>query len=462
MHLIGKPGAFWRSCGGTIAPLFATSILVVVGAVGLSIDGARIYGAKQKLQTICDSAVLAAARRAIADGSTDQVVEAFQSFLAVSGIDQELSLRPSTPDTSMPKRLSAELIADMPTVIMPVLGFSTVEIRAHATAEFGFTKLEIALALDNTGSMAGAKLEALKTSANRLVDLLLDKAPEDGDIRISLVPFAQYANVGLEHRNASWIDVRSDYSETVESCGDVAPLLSSTNCRTVTYTYYQDGKPMTGSYQQCDNVYGPPVYQCTSYTNTYTWSGCVGSRAYPLNLRDDTYATRIPGLLNTACPSKIQPLTSSRATLHNSIDAMVATGETYVPSGLMWGWRTLSTLEPYTESEGDRVDANGNKISKVLILMTDGENTKSPTYPAHDGADAVLANQLTAESCSSIKAQRIQIFTIAFDVTSNPIKDLLRSCASTTGNFYDAADSGQLDAAMQAIGSHLGGLRLTY
>lgn len=461
MHLIGKPGAFWRSCGGTIAPLFATSILVVVGAVGLSIDGARIYGAKQKLQTICDSAVLAAARRAIADGSTDQVVEAFQSFLAVSGIDQELSLRPSTPDTSMPKRLSAELIADMPTVIMPVLGFSTVEIRAHATAEFGFTKLEIALALDNTGSMAGAKLEALKTSANRLVDLLLDKAPEDGDIRISLVPFAQYANVGLEHRNASWIDVRSDYSETVESCGDVAPLLSSTNCRTVTYTYYQDGKPMTGSYQQCDNVYGPPVYQCTSYTNTYTWSGCVGSRAYPLNLRDDTYATRIPGLLNTACPSKIQPLTSSRATLHNSIDAMVATGETYVPSGLMWGWRTLSTLEPYTESEGDRVDANGNKISKVLILMTDGENTKSPTYPAHDGSDAALANTLTRELCREVKLAGISVYTVAFDVSDATISSLLGDCSSGPPFAYSANTITELQTAFESIGRQITAVRLS-
>lgn len=462
MSPIGLLGALWRNRGGSIAPLFATSILVVMGAVGLSIDGARIYGAKQKLQTICDSAVLAAARRAIADGSTDQVAEAFQSFLAVSGIDQELTLRPATPDTSTPKRLSAELIADVRTVIMPVLGFTSVEVRAYATAEFGFTKLEIALALDNTGSMAGAKLEALKTSANRLVDLLLDKAPEEGDIRLALVPFAQYVNVGLEHRNAPWIDVRNDYSEALQSCGDVAPLISSTNCRTVTYTSYQDGRPMTGSYQQCDNVYGPPVYQCTPYTNTYTWYGCVGSRAYPLNMRDDTYATRIPGLLNTACPSKIQPLTSSRSNLHAAIDAMVATGETYVPSGLMWGWRALSTSEPFTDSAGDRLDGDGNKISKVLILMTDGENTKSPTYPAHDGTDTALANQLTAESCAAIKAQRIQVFTIAFEVTSNPIKDLMRSCASTPGNFYDAADPGQLDAAMQAIGSQLGGLRLTY
>lgn len=344
---------------------------------------------------------------------------------------------------------------------MPVLGFSTVEVRAFASADYGFTRLEIALALDNTGSMSGPKLDALKLSAGRLVDTLLDKAREDGDIRIALVPFAQYVNVGLENRNAAWMDVRNDYSETLEWCGDVAPLISSTNCRMVTYTTYQDGKPVTGSYQQCDDVYGPPVYQCTPYTNTYTWSGCVGSRNYPLNIRDGDYSSRIPGLMNVACPSRIQPLTFSRSDLQNAVNAMVATGETYVPAGLMWGWRALSETAPYAESAGDRVDADGNKISKVLILMTDGENTKSPSYPTHDGTDAVTSNQLTTESCNAIKAARVQIFTIAFDVTSPTIKNLMRACASSAGNYYDAAGAGQLDEALQAIGGQLGGIRLT-
>jgi hypothetical protein len=140
---------------------------------------------------------------------------------------------------------------------------------------------------------------------------------------------------------------------------------------------------------------------------------------------------------------------------------MTAEGATYVPSGLVWGWRGLSTQAPFTESAGDRVDGEGNKINKVLILMTDGENTASPSFPGHNATDVSLANQFTTQSCEAIKADRVRIFTIAFDVTSNPIKDLLRACASSPGLFFDAADASQLDAAMQAIGSQLGGLRLT-
>ncbi|MGE0699800.1 MAG: VWA domain-containing protein, partial [Hyphomicrobiaceae bacterium] len=376
------------------------------------------------------------------------------------GAIQELGLQPAGVDLSQTRRISAELVANVRTAIMPVLGIDNVEVKAFASAEYGFTKLEIAMALDNTGSMAGAKLQALKDSAGRLVDTLLDRARQDGDIRISLVPFAQYVNVGTENRYASWIDVRDDYSETLDWCRDEYPVLSKTNCRMVTYTYTNDGTPGTGTYEQCDVTYGAPVYTCTPYTNTYTWNGCVGSRSYPLNIQDGNYGTRVPGMLNTSCPSRIQPLTSSRSELQNAIDGMVATGETYVPSGVMWGWRALSPAQPYGESAGDRTDANGNKISKVLILMTDGENTKSPSYPGHDGTDAALANNLTLEGCAAVKAATIQIFTIAFDVTSNPIKDLLRNCASKPGNFFDARDTGQLDAAMQAIGDQLGGLRL--
>jgi len=390
---------------GSILPMFALSLVMLCGAVGLSVDGARVYGAKQKLQAAVDSAVLAAARRAMADGDTDDVNEAFARFLAASLVDPEIRVRSSAPDLSTPRRVSAQLVADVSTIFMPVLGFESVEIRVGSSATFTFTRLEIALALDNTGSMLGSKLDALKISAKRMVDDLLDKAPNPGDTRFALVPFAQYVNVGTGNRTAPWMDVPVD------------PLNA--------------------------------------------WNGCVGSRPSPLNTQDGSYGTRVPGILGVMCPSPIQPLTASRAELENAIDAMAAVGSTYIPSGLMWGWRVLSTQAPFAESAGDRVDGEGNKINKVLILMTDGENTASPSFPGHAGTDITLANQLTTQSCEAIKADRVRIFTIAFDVASDPIKDLLRACATNPGLFFDAADASQLDAAMQAIGSQLGGLRLT-
>ena len=431
---------------GTIAVIFAISSLVVFGGIGLSIDGARVYSAQHKLQQVVDSSALAAARYGALDGNASAIEATFTKFFDASGIASQVNVRSAVPDTSKPRRVEAEVFADVPTILMPLFGVNTVEVRAFAAVEYGLTRVEIALALDNTGSMAGAKLDSLKSSAHRLVDTLMDKAPETGAMRFSLVPFAQYVNVGLDKRGEPWLSVPDDYTQTREVCGEVRPVVSTSNCRTVTYTYNNDGVPMTGSYEQCDYVYGDPVYQCSHSTTNYSWHGCVGSRNYPQNIQDGSFASQVPGLMNTYCPSRIQALTDDRSTLHSAIDGMIATGETYLPSGIAWGVRVLSTSEPYAESAGDRTAPGGDRIKKILILMTDGTNTKSPTYPTHNGTDASTANSLTTEACNAAKAANIGVYTIAYDVTENAIKSLLRSCATSADRFYDAADSSQLDA----------------
>lgn len=99
----------------------------------------------------------------------------------------------------------------------------------------------------------------------------------------------------------------------------------------------------------------------------------VGSRNYPLDTQDGSYSTRVPGLLNHWCPGTVLPLTSDVTAVNTAIDGMSAYGQTYIPSGLVWGWRVLSPGAPFNESK----KATDPKVSQVLILMTDGANTKS-------------------------------------------------------------------------------------
>lgn len=461
MQALKRIAGLWSDRRGSVAIIFALSLFVVIGGVGLSIDGARIYSADQRLQSAVDAAALAAARRAALAGSSAEISATFSGFLAASESLRGITVRSATSDTSQPRRIAATVIGDVPTVIMPVFGFASVEIQANAVVEFGFTRLEVALVLDNTGSMAGMKLDALKASANRLVDSLLDRSSQPGTIQFALVPFSDYVNVGLDKRGASWLSVPNDSATTVENCRDVRPEVSRSNCRQVTYTYSNDGIPATGSYEACDVVYGSPVYTCTPSTSTSTWHGCVGSRNYPLNIRDGDYGTPVPGVMDTWCGAPILPLTDDRSALHAAINGMSASGSTYLPPGIVWGWRVLSPDEPFAESAGVRNTPSGDRINKILILMTDGSNTKSPSYPSHNGSDVASANTLTMEACTAVKGADIKIFTIAFDVTDATVKNILRSCASTVGGYFDAGDAAQLDAAMQAIGQQLGALRLT-
>lgn len=75
---------------------------------------------------------------------------------------------------------------------------------------------------------------------------------------------------------------------------------------------------------------------------------------------------------NHSCTTKaITPLTGSETALHNAIDDMSATGNTNVPEGLAWGWRTVSSKAPFTEG----VSELRKDIDKVVIVLTDGANT---------------------------------------------------------------------------------------
>ena len=63
-----------------------------------------------------------------------------------------------------------------------------------------------------------------------------------------LVPFAQYVNVGMANRNASWMAVPPDTTTTtIYQCWDTYPNAVKSNCRMVTYTGYDDGVPYTYS-----------------------------------------------------------------------------------------------------------------------------------------------------------------------------------------------------------------------
>src|SRR5690606_26999733 len=80
---------------------------------------------------------------------------------------------------------------------------------------------------------------------------------------------------------------------------------------------------------------------------------------------------------NQSCTTNaITPLTdvtkaAGKKTVKDAIDAMQPLGGTNVPEGIAWGWRTVSGGAPFTEGRPD----NENGVDKIVIVLTDGENT---------------------------------------------------------------------------------------
>jgi Flp pilus assembly protein TadG len=80
---------------------------------------------------------------------------------------------------------------------------------------------------------------------------------------------------------------------------------------------------------------------------------------------------------NFSCTtSAITPLTdvtvdAGKLAINTAIDAMKPTGNTNVPEGTAWGWRTLSSNEPFAEGRSNTEKGN----DKIVIVLTDGANT---------------------------------------------------------------------------------------
>ncbi len=456
-------GRFTSDRGGNVAVIFALSLIPLFGVGGAALDYSRVLTMRSKLQHASDAAALAAshgARISVA-AMKDMANKSFKENLSNVRFAEKVDMEVTKIKNGV--RVTAE--GRMETSLLGVLGISNLDVHVASEVGYSNTRLEVALVLDNTGSMAGSKLATLKTSSKLLVDTLIPDSSVK-NVKIALVPFSKYVNVGLGNRNEPGLDIPADYAvPRPPYCYNTYPN-STRKCesRKVSATCWNDGVsyPCTKTeYYNCTGERGDPVEVCKGPSlRQYKWYGCVGSRNYPLNIKDTTYSTGVPGLLGTwdwCYPSPITRLTRNRSTIITGLDSMNSRDKTYIPAGLMWGWRLISPSIPFA----DGAAYSDKQTKKVIILMTDGANTKSPSYPEHNSTDINVANKLTSELCTNIAAKDIRIYTIAFQVTDPTIKNLLQTCAVNGGYYVSAASNSALKQAFEDIAESLVKLRLT-
>jgi Flp pilus assembly protein TadG len=74
---------------------------------------------------------------------------------------------------------------------------------------------------------------------------------------------------------------------------------------------------------------------------------------------------------NPITPLKDVTTLEGKQAIISAIDAMQPGGNTNVPEGTAWGWRLVSSGEPFTDGRPDTQKGN----DKVIIVLTDGANT---------------------------------------------------------------------------------------
>lgn len=177
---------------GQVLLTVALALPVLLGMAGMAVDMGRLYVAKARLQAAVDAAALAGSRRLMDDPDLERglVADAVAEYLHRNYPEAYL-VDLSRGQEARSIHITAR--AEVPLTFMAALGFDSRTVEASASA--GFDNLEIALVIDNTGSMEGEPIETTKQALDKLVELLI---PEErsSSIKVGLVPFRGKVHVG--------------------------------------------------------------------------------------------------------------------------------------------------------------------------------------------------------------------------------------------------------------------------
>ena len=237
-------------------------IVPLVVASGMAIDVGRAVSSRNNLQDAVDATALALAHQPTSTPLTTLQADA-QTWLAADITDKNLGpLTVTVTPTSGQLTVSAS--STVSTTLAAVAGVSSIPVTASSTVQWGLSHVELALVLDNTGSMSASnKLPTLVSAASSLVDTLSTTAGSDpASLKISVVPFSMTVNVGSGYQSASWITgvMPSAYGSDIFTT-------SSVNRFTLLSQMHQ------------------------------TWGGCVESRPAPYDVQDTAPSSTTPASL---------------------------------------------------------------------------------------------------------------------------------------------------------------------
>ena len=275
---------FENDKAGATAVIFAIALLPITLAIGAAVDYSPAMRMRTTLTSSLDSAALSVAvaqaggqNLNLANAALSQAVQkslqgALGTFSASATITTSASI-----DGSGALVASAQI--NMPTNLMGIIGIRTLPVTATTRVSMPAGPMELAMVLDTTGSMAGAKIAALQTAATNLTNTLFSIPNATTNVKVAVVPFTAYVNVGLADRNASWITGAQDYTIPASgSCQDLPNMVCTGGYTTVNSTCTSDGITSPCSYQTCNGYTQQGTYQSCPSPTTYTWYGCVGSR----------------------------------------------------------------------------------------------------------------------------------------------------------------------------------------
>lgn len=482
---------FGAARAGNVAMIYALALLPSLAAVGAAVDLTRAMVVKMRLSEALDAAGLAVGGTV---GMTEaEMTERAQKFFYANYPDDELGTVMSLNVTAGGNNLvTVAGSARIDTAFMGLFGIFYLDVSVNAEVTRESKGLEIALALDNTGSMASnGKIQALKNATNELIGILFGDQNTPSHLKMSLVPFSQTVKVDTAtFLSNNWMDANGQNS--------TAKLNFNNNMYAFAVWATMSNKSWGGclearpnGYEETDDApsagtpdtlfvpyFEPDGPDGSAYSGYTTYVGDNGTGVQDTRLRRASkYNGQNKTQPNSDCNmQKILPLTNNKLTLQSNVNGMISTGYTHIALGASWGWRTLSPTAPFTEGS----EYNDPDWTKAMVFLTDGLNTidsngtwHKSTYTAYNflqRAQLGTTNASAAEDeqndrtrlvCQRMKDLGIRIYSILLEEQAQVAKDLLKDCATDPSLYFESPSAGDLTAVFQVIAQDLSNLRLS-
>lgn len=320
--------------------LFGLILMLLMAMMGgIAVDAMRYEERRATLQSTIDRSVLAAASLSQARDPKAVVEDYFDkagvaSYLKSVTVDEGLNYRD----------VKAKASAGIAPFFLQMIGIDNMTANVDSRAEQRISNVEVSMVLDVSGSMGGSRINNLRPAAKEFISTVLASS-DPGKVSISIVPYNAQVNIGPDMMAQYNVTQRHANSFCVELPDDVF----STTTLDSTRSFVQ-------------NAHFDP------------WSGYNDSSASSFNC-------------SPLASNQVMALNSDATELRNRIDNMAVGGNTSIDLGVKWGAVLLdsgsqSVVQGMVDAAaipaaftGRPLDPAVADVMKVLVVMTDGENT---------------------------------------------------------------------------------------
>ena len=398
---------FWQNRDGGVAPFLALAAIPLMGFTGAGIDysraSVRTHGhagraRRDRAQPVEDRARPDRRRRSRARRSRFSTRCSSARKCRTSPITTDVQLARSraissstSPAAAPSRRCSAK-----------VIGHSEISFGSKSEVLWGIKKLNLALALDNTGSMnSSGKMTALKTAAHNLLDTLKKRREDTG------------RHQGVDRpvrgrRECRHAERRCDLDRLGGLGRRQRQLAASRRItrRTAATTTAAPGRRSTTA-------------SGTAASTTATRTTTSRTRRPDPAPRPSTARIR-----PSACPTAMMTLSTDWTAMHTKIDAMTPTGNTNVTIGLQ-----MALADVVEQRAVQRAGARARSRQGDHPAHRRREHAEPLDLSSTSSIDA-----RTQKACDNVKAANIKLYTVRV-IDGNAT--LLKNCATKPDMYYD-------------------------